>query len=92
MGRVVVWARAAACGSCARVLASRRRCEGTASAYRHDANNNNWARFGFSLASLRHRERGNRAPAGPALVLLNVIDKDHKAAMRALQGDVRISA
>lgn len=42
------------------------------------------ARFGFSVATLRHWERGDRAPAGPALVLLNVIAKDHKAVMRAL--------
>ena len=43
------------------------------------------ARFGFSVATLRHWERGDRAPAGPALVLLNVINKDHKAVMKALQ-------
>lgn len=42
------------------------------------------ARFGFSVATLRHWERGDRAPAGPALVLLNVIAKDHKSVMRAL--------
>ncbi len=42
------------------------------------------ARFGFSVATLRHWERGDRSPAGPALVLLNVIAKDHKAVMRAL--------
>ena len=42
------------------------------------------ARFGFSVATLRHWERGDRAPAGPALVLLNVIAADPKAVMRAL--------
>lgn len=42
------------------------------------------ARFGFSVATLRHWERGDRVPAGPALVLLNVIAKDHKSVMRAL--------
>lgn len=42
------------------------------------------ARFGFSVATLRHWERGDRAPAGPALVLLNVIAKDHRAVMKAL--------
>ena len=42
------------------------------------------ARLGFSVATLRHWERGDRAPAGPALVLLNVIAKDHKSVMRAL--------
>ena len=31
------------------------------------------ARFGFSTATLRHWERGDRVPHGPALVLLNVI-------------------
>lgn len=41
-------------------------------------------RFGFSVATLRHWERGDRTPAGPALVLLNVIAEDHKAVMRAL--------
>ena len=41
-------------------------------------------RFGFSVATLRHWERGDRSPAGPALVLLNVIAKDHQAVMRAL--------
>jgi putative transcriptional regulator len=46
------------------------------------------ARFGFSVATLRHWERGDRAPAGPALVLLNVIAKDHKAVMRALVANV----
>ena len=42
------------------------------------------ARFGFSVATLRHWERGDRKPHGPALVLLNVIDRDPKAVMRAL--------
>lgn len=42
------------------------------------------ARFGFSVATLRHWERGDRKPQGAALVLLNVIDRDPKAVMRAL--------
>jgi putative transcriptional regulator len=42
------------------------------------------ARFGFSVATLRHWERGDRNPQGPALVLLNLIDRDPKAVMRAL--------
>ena len=42
------------------------------------------ARFGFSVATLRHWERGDRSPNGAALVLLNVIDKDPRAVMRAL--------
>ena len=43
------------------------------------------ARFGFSVATLRHWERGDRSPNGAALVLLNVIDKDPRAVMRALR-------
>ena len=42
------------------------------------------ARFGFSVATLRHWERGDRSPNGAALVLLNVIDRDPRAVMRAL--------
>lgn len=42
------------------------------------------ARFGFSVATLRHWERGDRTPRGPALVLLNLIDREPKAVMRAL--------
>lgn len=44
------------------------------------------ARFGFSVATLRHWERGDRSPHGPALVLLNVIDKNPSAVLTALQG------
>lgn len=44
------------------------------------------ARFGFSVATLRHWERGDRSPQGPALVLLNVIDKNPVAVLSALQG------
>lgn len=40
--------------------------------------------FGISLGTLRHWERGDRTPRGPALVLLNVLSKDPKAVMRAL--------
>jgi len=43
------------------------------------------ARFGFSVATLRHWERGDRSPQGPALVLLNVIDKNPAAVLSALQ-------
>ena len=42
------------------------------------------ARFGFSVATLRHWERGDRNPQGAALVLLNVIEHDPNAVMRAL--------
>lgn len=43
------------------------------------------ASFGFSTATLRHWERGDRAPHGPALVLLNVIERNPGAVMEALQ-------
>ena len=33
------------------------------------------ARFGFSVATLRHWERGDRTPQGASLVLLNVIKR-----------------
>lgn len=43
------------------------------------------ARFGFSVATLRHWERGDRAPSGASLVLLNVIDRNPAAVLQALQ-------
>ena len=43
------------------------------------------ARFGFSVATLRHWERGDRAPHGAALVLLNVIDRNPQAVLQALK-------
>ena len=42
------------------------------------------ARFGVSLATLRHWDRVDRNPQGPALVLLNLIDRDPKGVLRAL--------
>ena len=42
------------------------------------------ARFGFSVATLRHWERGDRRPQGPALVLLNLIERDPGGVLRAL--------
>ena len=42
------------------------------------------ARFGVSVATLRHWERGDRSPQGPALVLLNLIDRDPAGVLRAL--------
>ena len=42
------------------------------------------AKFGISLPTLRHWERGDRKPHGAALVLLNVIAKEPKAVLRAL--------
>ena len=43
------------------------------------------ARFGMSTATLRHWERGDRAPHGPALVLLNVIERNPQAVIDALR-------
>jgi len=40
--------------------------------------------FGISVSTLRHWERGDRTPQGPALVLLNVVAKEHKAVLKAL--------
>lgn len=42
------------------------------------------AKFGISLGTLRHWERGDRRPHGPALVLLRVIDRNERAVLRAL--------
>ena len=41
-------------------------------------------RLGFSVATLRHWELGDRQPRGPALVLLNLIDRDPAAVLRLL--------
>jgi putative transcriptional regulator len=42
------------------------------------------AKFAISLGTLRHWERGDRVPRGTALVLLNVIAREPRAVMRAL--------
>lgn len=42
------------------------------------------ARFGFSVATLRHWERGDRSPHGASLVLLNVIKRAPDAVSAAL--------
>jgi putative transcriptional regulator len=42
------------------------------------------ARFGMSVATLRHWERGDRRPQGPALVLLNLIQREPETVLRAL--------
>ena len=41
------------------------------------------AKFSISLGTLRHWERGDRKPRGPALVLLRVINKEGRAVLRA---------
>jgi len=40
--------------------------------------------FGISVSTLRHWERGDRTPHGPALVSLNVVAKEPKAVLKAL--------
>ena len=40
--------------------------------------------FGISVSTLRHWERGDRTPQGPALVLLNVVAKEPALVLRAL--------
>jgi len=42
------------------------------------------ARFGFSVATLRHWERGDRSPHGASLVLLNVIQRAPDAVQAVL--------
>ena len=41
--------------------------------------------FGISVSTLRHWECGDRTPQGPALVLLNVVDKEPEAVFKALR-------
>lgn len=43
------------------------------------------AQLGFSVATLRHWERGDRTPRGAALVLLNVIKRAPDAVQAALR-------
>lgn len=50
------------------------------------------ARFGFSTATLRHWERGDRQPHGPALVLLNVIERNPQAVMDAVAESLSVPA
>ncbi len=40
--------------------------------------------FGISISTLRHWERGDRSPQGPALVLLNVVAKEPHVVLKAL--------
>ena len=40
--------------------------------------------FDISVNTLRHWERGDRKPQGPALVLLNVVAKEPETVLRAL--------
>lgn len=40
--------------------------------------------FGISVSTLRHWERGDRTPQGPALVLLNIVAKEPQVVLSAL--------
>ena len=40
--------------------------------------------FGISIGTLRHWERGDRTPKGPALVLLNLVQKEPHTILRVL--------
>ena len=40
--------------------------------------------FGISISTLRHWERGDRKPQGPALVLLNVVSTEPATVLKAL--------
>ncbi len=42
--------------------------------------------FGISVSTLRHWERGDRVPHGPALVLLNIVEREPQAVLKALAG------
>ena len=42
------------------------------------------SKFCISLGTLRHWERGDRKPHGPALALLQVVTKEPEAVLRAL--------
>jgi len=43
-------------------------------------------RFGLSPRTVRNWEQGIRHPEGPARILLQVIDREPEAVMRALRG------
>ncbi len=40
--------------------------------------------FGINLGTLRHWERGDRKPKGPALVLLNLVERDPQIVLKLL--------
>lgn len=47
--------------------------------------------FGISVATLRHWERGDRKPHGPALVLLNAADNDPLGLLKILMSSKGLS-
>lgn len=48
------------------------------------------ATFGISVATLRHWERGDRKPQGPALVLLNAAENDPEGLLKILTASERM--
>lgn len=42
------------------------------------------ATLGIGLGTLRHWERGDRTPRGPALTLLNIVEKEPDVVLNAL--------
>lgn len=48
--------------------------------------------FGISLGTLRHWERGDRKPHGPALVLLNAVAREPATVLRILTGQTKVGA
>lgn len=46
------------------------------------------SKFCISVATLRHWERGDRKPHGPALALMHIVAREPQAVMRAL-GQIR---
>lgn len=46
------------------------------------------AAIGISVATLRHWERGDRTPRGPALALLNAVSRKPRDVLEALQVEV----
>jgi putative transcriptional regulator len=42
--------------------------------------------FGISVATLRHWERGDRLPNGPARVLLNVVERSPETVLKVANG------
>lgn len=42
--------------------------------------------FGISVSTLRHWERGDRTPRGPALVLLNIVAREPEMVLKVLAG------
>ncbi len=42
--------------------------------------------FGISVSTFRYWERGDRVPHGPALMLLNIVEREPQAVLKVLAG------